>query len=112
MNLARFNIRTRALNNVLYWLSQIIGAWTFGYALDSQRISRSARAKVVSVVLFVITMAIWGGGLAFQQPYTRATVLADGYVKLDWTSDGYAGPLILYMLYGFFDAAWQTTVYW
>ncbi|KAI9786118.1 MAG: hypothetical protein M1839_007528 [Geoglossum umbratile] len=112
VNLARFNIRTRALNNVLYWLSQILGAWVFGYALDLKIMSRSSRAKVVMVVLFAITMGIWGGGYAFQKPYTRASVHPDSYVKLDWTSKGYGGPLVLYMLYGFFDAAWQTTVYW
>ncbi|KAH0542843.1 hypothetical protein FGG08_002797 [Glutinoglossum americanum] len=112
VNLAQFNIRTRALNNVLYWLSQILGAWTFGYALDLKYISRSSRAKVVMVVLFSVTMAVWGGGYAFQKRYTRSDVSPKNYVKLDWTSNGYIGPMFLYMMYGFFDAAWQTTVYW
>jgi hypothetical protein len=112
VNLAQFNIRTRALNNVLYWLSQIAGAWTFGYALDLKCMSRSGRAKVVMAVLFSITMGIWGGGYAFQKRYTRPEASAKGYVKMDWTSDGYIGPMVLYMFYGFFDAAWQTTVYW
>jgi hypothetical protein len=74
--------------------------------------SRSGRAKVVMVVLFSITMGIWGGGYAFQKRYTRSEASAEGYVKMDWTSHGYIGPMFLYMFYGFFDAAWQTTVYW
>ncbi|EGD95260.1 hypothetical protein TESG_02750 [Trichophyton tonsurans CBS 112818] len=37
VNLAKFNIRTRALNNVLYWISQMIGAFVFGYGLDAPR---------------------------------------------------------------------------
>ena len=56
VNLARFNIRTRALNNTLYWTSQIIGAGIFGYALDSTFARRSVRAKTAAVTLFVITM--------------------------------------------------------
>jgi MFS family permease len=111
VNFARFNIRTRALNNTLYWSSQIIGAYTFGYALDT-KVRRTIRAKVGLAVLFTITMAIWGGGYAFQKTYTREEVFAPDYVKLDFKDSGYIGPMFLYMFYGFYDAAWQTTVYW
>ena len=112
VNLARFNVRTRALNGVLYWASQIIGAYVFGYALDVSGIQRSIRAKAVWVVLFVITMVVWGGGYAWQRQYTREETSAEDYMKMDWTTGGYAGPMFLYMFYGFYDAAWQTSVYW
>lgn len=117
MNAAYFNTRTRALNNLLYWLSQILGAVVFGYALDYQRFGRSVRAKASLVALFVITFAIWGGGYAWmrQQP-TRAEMKADAdlFVPLDWTDGGrlYIGPMFLYMFYGFYDACWQTCIYW
>ena len=84
VNLAKFNIRTRALNNVLYWTSQIIGAYIFGYALDTGRLRRTVRAKAVLVVLFTLTMAIWGGGYAWQKTYTRAEVSPKNYVKMDF----------------------------
>jgi hypothetical protein len=45
MNAAHFNTRTRALNNTLYWLSQIAGAFAFGFALDTRRVRRTLRAK-------------------------------------------------------------------
>jgi len=112
VNLARFNTRTRALNNVLYWSSQIVGAFVFGYALDVASLRRTLRAKGAWAVLFVITMIIWGGGYDFQKGYTRAEVTADSYVKMDWTSHGYVGPMFLYIFYGVYDAAWQTCVYW
>jgi MFS family permease len=112
VNLAKFNIRTRALNNTLYWLCQIFGAYTFGYALDVKRIRRSVKAKIALVVLLLITMGIWGGGYAFQKGYTRKEAAADNFVLLDFTDGGYIGPMFLYMFYGFYDAAWQTTVYW
>lgn len=102
-NSAKFNIRTRALNNVLYWSSQIIGAYVFGYALDIKGVRRSMRAKICWVVLFVITMAIWGGGYAWQRGYTRAETSAIDYVRDDWTTSGYVGPMFLYMFYGFYD---------
>lgn len=112
VNLARFNIRTRALNSVLYYLSQIIGAWIFGFLLDTTYLRRTTRAKIAMVVLFVLTFVIWGGGYDFQKGYTRAEVEAKDYVKLDFTDSGYIGPMFLYMFYGFYDSVWQTTSYW
>lgn len=121
VNLAQFNTRTRALNSALYWTSQIFGATVFGFALDFPRASRRTRARCAWVALMVLTFAIWGGGYAFQMHYTRAEVnkgadtpndTSDDYVKMDWTSHGYVGPMFLYMFYGFYDAAWQTCVYW
>jgi len=112
VNLAKFNTRTRALNNVLYWTMQMVGATVFGYALDYSKLTRRTRAKAAWIALLALTMAIWGGGYAFQKPYTRAEFNAGDLATFDWTSPGYGGPLVLYMFYGFYDAAWQTTVYW
>ena len=115
INAARFNIRTRSLNNVLYWTSQIIGAYIFGFALDNKRFSRSMRAKICMAALFVLTMAIWGGGYAFQKTYNRdivTTNLENEDWHIDWSDSGYVGPMFLYMFYGLFDAAWQTSAYW
>ncbi|EMC92678.1 hypothetical protein BAUCODRAFT_37580 [Baudoinia panamericana UAMH 10762] len=112
VNLAQFNTRTRALNSCLYWTSQLIGASVFGFALDITYFKRTTRAKIAWAALFVLTFVIWGGGYAFQTGYTRAEVSEKTYVKMDWTSKGYGGPVVLYMAYGFYDAAWQTCVYW
>ncbi|RMZ76664.1 hypothetical protein DV738_g4782, partial [Chaetothyriales sp. CBS 135597] len=112
INAVKFNIRTRTLNSVLYYLAQIIGAYVFGFALDSPRFSRPARAKGCLIALFLITMGTWGGGYAYQRTYTRATVSAPDFIPMDWTDKGYIGPMWLYIWYGFFDAAWQTSAYW
>lgn len=130
VNGAKFNIRTRSLNSVLYYISQIAGAYVFGYALDLKSVRRSIKARIVWGVLFVLTMIIWGGGYAWQRRYTRAQTSQETYVKDDWTTSGYVGPMFLYMFYGFYDgksnswqprahsstktapAAWQVTVYW
>lgn len=122
MNGAHFDTRTRALNNLLYWLSQIFGAIIFGYALDYPGVRRSVRARANFVGLTVLCFAIWGGGYAWQKKQaTRGVVEAvdengdPTYTGLvDWTDGGqrYIGPMFLYMFYGFFDAAWQTSIYW
>jgi len=112
VNLAQFNTRTRALNNTLYWFAQMLGALLFGCALDFSRIRRTTRAKIAWVVMFVLTFAVWGGGYVFQRRYTRKDTGSKNSVVYDWNSDGYVGPMFLYILYGFYDAAWQTCVYW
>lgn len=119
MNGTHFNIRTRTLNALLYWLAQIFGALAFGYCLDFGRARRTVRAKVSFAVLVALTFAIWGGGWAWQkQQPTRAVVTTEtqaGTIDLiDWTDGGrrYIGPMFLYFFYGFYDAAWQTCIYW
>ncbi|KAK4102463.1 MFS general substrate transporter [Parathielavia hyrcaniae] len=117
MNGAHFNTRTRTLNNLLYWVAQIIAAVIFGYALDFPGVRRSIRAKASFVVLFVLSFTIWGGGYAWQrQQVSRDIVEATDttYERVDWTDGGerFIGPLFLYMFYGFYDAAWQTCIYW
>jgi len=112
INGAKFDTRTKALNNTLYWLMQIIGAFTFGYALDRTWLPRRIRARVCWTVLFILTMVIWGGGYAFQKKYTREDAAKPDFPIYDWKTSGYVGPMFLYMFYGFYDAAWQTSVYW
>jgi len=99
----------------------MFGATVFGFALDFPKVRRTTRAKAAWVALFVLTFTIWGGGYAFQTHYTRAEVNkgadtpndpSDDYVKKDWTTDGYVGPMFLFIFYGFYDAAWQTCIYW
>lgn len=106
VNLQRFTLRTRSLNGVLYYIAQIIGAYIFGYALDSKFVARRTRAKFGILALFVLTFAIWGGGYAFQKgspPRPEGSAVIPESEKLDWTSNGYIGPMFLYMFYGGFD---------
>lgn len=104
-NLPQFNVRTRALNNTLYWTSQIVSALIVGFALDIKAVRRTTKAKGALAILFVLTMVIWGGGYAWQKQYTRAETSPKEYVRMDWTSSTYVGPMFLYMFYGFFDGS-------
>ncbi|KAI1341757.1 MFS general substrate transporter [Xylariaceae sp. FL0016] len=115
MNAAHFNLRTRSLNSLLYWLAQILGAIVTGYALDISICRRSVRAKASIIGLFILTFVIWGGGYDWQkQQVVREIALADDYEsqKMDWSDPGFIGPMFLYIFYGFYDACWQTCIYW
>lgn len=118
LNGTMFNIRTRSLNGLLYWLAQIIAALIVGYTLDYQGIRRSVRAKISFAVLFTMTMVIWGGGYAWQKKQvSREEAATDEYQEnglVDWTDGGerFIGPMFLYFFYGMFDAVWQTCIYW
>lgn len=115
VNNAYFATRTKALNNLLYYLAQIIGALGFGYATDIQAFRRGTRAKASLIFIFVITMAIWGGGYAFAKKFDRDDVnkeLHPDYEFMDWSTPGYVGPMFLYFFYGMYDAIWQASVYW
>lgn len=110
VNAARFNIRTRSLNSLLYWFSQMIGAILIGLILDWGRFRRSTRARIGWVVVFVVGMAIWGGGLKFQLGYTRES--APKMKPIDWTDGAYIGPMFLYIFYGMYDAIFQSFILW
>lgn len=111
VNGAFFDTRTKPLNGLLYWMAQIIAAGIWGYMLDIQRVRRALRAKIAWGVLFVLTFVIWGGGYAFEKTYSGSSAIASTHHE-DWTDSGYVGHMFLYIFYGFYDAAWQATVYW
>jgi hypothetical protein len=115
INGAIFDTRTKALNSILYYTAQIVGAGVWGYSLDTTYFRRTVRAKLALLILFTLTMAIWGGGYAYEKTYTRESVNPDlnpNYVAMDWSDSGYVGVMFLYIFYGFFDSCWQATVYW
>ncbi|CAG1977287.1 unnamed protein product [Fusarium graminearum] len=113
VNGAYFATKAKALNSLLYWLAQIAAAAIWGYLLDLEYLRRSVRAKIALVVLFALTFIVWGGGYVHERTYTRATTEEMGKDGgKEWDDAGYAGPLVLYIFYGFYDAAWQATVYW
>lgn len=58
VNLAMFTVRTRSLNGVLYWMSQMIGAGIYGTMLDLPLARRSTRAKAAIASLFCLTFGV------------------------------------------------------
>ena len=61
-NGAIFNIRTRGLNNFMYWTSQIFGSIFIGYfILDKKGVRRRIRAFYGWIVVFfmVFVVHVW-----------------------------------------------------
>ena len=57
-NGAIFSIRARSLNNLAYWLAQIVGSVSIGFLLDQQGLSRRLRAFSGWCVLFSMVFAV------------------------------------------------------
>ncbi|CAI0544446.1 unnamed protein product [Linum tenue] len=110
VNAAKFNVRTRGLNNVFYWGAQMVGAFAIGQVLDFSCKSRRNRGFLGIAIVGVMGTAIWGGGLADQLGYSFDKMPA----KLDFKESGgkFAGPFVLYFGYGLLDAVFQSLVYW
>jgi hypothetical protein len=111
-----FNLRTRAFNNMFYWMFQIFGAGLYGFLLDWKILgNRKRRAFIGNTVTLVIISAVWIGSIFAQQKFTRESVVAlkaDPTLQMDVLSPGYAGLVIEYALFGASDAIYQGFIYW
>ncbi|KIP02465.1 hypothetical protein PHLGIDRAFT_79071 [Phlebiopsis gigantea 11061_1 CR5-6] len=111
-NGAIFTIRARALNNLVYWLAQIVGSVSIGFLLDQQALSRRLRAFTGWCVLFIMVFAVHIWSYFYQRQYTRETVASGEYIRFDINEPGYAARIWLYIFCGLLDSMWQTTAYW
>jgi len=112
-NAALFTIRTRALNGMLYWATQMFGSIIFGLVLDTPRLARRTRAYIGWVCLLVVVMVTQGWSYHYQKGYTRESVAGQTEEeKIDFTSPGFAAYIWLYIFLGLLDSMWQTAAYW
>ncbi|KAI8098950.1 major facilitator superfamily domain-containing protein [Halteromyces radiatus] len=107
VNAVYFDSATRALNGTMYWGMQIFASLAVGALLDYQGFSRRTRGLLTLAIMFCIILAVWIGGFIFQLTFDNSY---DS--PIHWTTDGFGGPFVLYMLYGFSDAMYQSYLYW
>ncbi|KAG2145806.1 MFS general substrate transporter [Suillus clintonianus] len=111
-NGALFNIRTRSLNNFVYWTSQIFGSFLIGhFVLDLKRFRRRFRAFLCWSIVVVFVFAIYTWAYFYQKTYTRASESPTA-VKMDMNDPDYSAHVWLMILFGLLDSMWQTTAYW
>ncbi|KAJ3260465.1 hypothetical protein HK103_000607 [Boothiomyces macroporosus] len=104
-----FNLRTRGLNNCLYWGAQMLGAYLFGtFVLDKHSWSFRKRGTVGLVVVAFVSTLSWALGLILQSSFSRN----DSNHEIDYLSGKAAFPIIVYLLYGLLDAIYQNYIYW
>jgi hypothetical protein len=108
-NLRNFTMRTRSLNNAVYWLSEIAGALLVGPALDSKRLRRSVKARLAILILLIITCATWGGAYVWQ---VENDDKIKHFEKMDFVDRGYLKAMALYMSLGLLASAYQTCLLW
>lgn len=89
-----------------------MGSFCLGFFLDRKGLGRGLRARVGFAFVLVLTVGVWGGAFAWQRKYTRAGTSLSSFHQVDLTDSGYAGPLVLFMALGFFDAVWQSYILW
>ncbi len=94
-----FTLRTRTLNNVLYWAVQIPAGWLQYKIADSRRFGRRARAFILTtfVLVFVLSGLIGAAILTAGPDYKDRSVEGPG---IDWSDDRYASRCVLYMVWG------------
>ncbi|KAJ7596262.1 MFS general substrate transporter [Mycena floridula] len=109
-NGAIFSIRGRALNNLIYWLSQIVGSVIIGLLLDRQSVRRRVRAFSGWAVLFAMVFIVHIWGYFYQKNYDRSTYTDDN--RIDIYDKRYIGRVFFYIFCGLLDAMWQTNAYW
>ncbi|KAF4659556.1 DUF895 domain membrane protein [Perkinsus chesapeaki] len=111
-----FTVRTRGLNSALYWLSQMIGAWTCGMLLDNPKRTLRSRGIIGFWFVFIVFNIIYGLGCYLQYGYRggydRYNKVISDVDKIDLTHSYYWYPCIVYMLYGYGDSIVQTFSYW
>ncbi|KAJ7283480.1 MFS general substrate transporter [Mycena rebaudengoi] len=108
-----FNIRTRSLNSMLYWMSQIAGSLIMAVILDAKNLRRRVRAFSGWGVVFCMVFIVHGWAYHYQKDYTRASLaLIAPEDRIDFSDKEYVGKVFLYIFFGILDAMWQTTVYW
>ncbi|KAG0739564.1 hypothetical protein G6F57_010141 [Rhizopus arrhizus] len=108
-----FSLPARSLNNLVYWLCQIIGAAFFGWLLDLKWLGqRKTRAIIANTFVLCLLSASWIGAIFVQKKFTFESVKAEGFVHIDVHSPEYAGYIILYAVFGLVDSIYQGFIYW
>ncbi|KLO05029.1 MFS general substrate transporter [Schizopora paradoxa] len=112
-NGALFNIRGRALNNLVLWSSSIVGSIANGLLLDNRYLSRRSRAFAGWVVLLAMVLIVNIWAYFYQKNYTRASVSpANGYIAIDIDDSRFPARVWLMIFCGLLGSMWQTTSYW
>ncbi|KAG0257961.1 hypothetical protein BG011_003628 [Mortierella polycephala] len=108
-----FNIRTRSLNSIIFWVAQIIGALFIGHLLDRIPLRRPRRAILGLAVVALLFMGTWIGALMIQLKHKWDRKVASEDELIDFEhGDDYTGPLTIYTMFGFCDAAFAVYCYW
>ncbi|KAJ6443235.1 membrane transporter protein [Purpureocillium lavendulum] len=111
INARYFNLRTRALSNLLFQVVMIPAPLALAWVMDNQRLSsRRTRGLIGVAIVGTITIGVTAGLLGW--------ILRNGVERsgngpaVDWADSRFAAAFILYLLFGVVYACFQITVQW
>ncbi|KAF9580022.1 DUF895 domain membrane protein [Lunasporangiospora selenospora] len=108
-----FNIRTRSLNSIIFWVAQILGAVILGYLLDRIPMKRPKRAMLGLLFVALLFMATWIAALKVQLDHRWERRSLKENQLIDYEHGGnYTVLLIIYAMFGFCDAAFALYCFW
>ncbi|WBW72884.1 transmembrane transporter [Schizosaccharomyces osmophilus] len=98
LNSYYFSLRTRSLNNVLYWSIQLFLPYLLTAILDAKRFQRRNRGLFGLSIQAVILIVTFCGEVAWISK--NNIDLHQTSPNLDWTDPGYGKAIVLYLLMG------------
>ncbi|EPY53197.1 membrane transporter [Schizosaccharomyces cryophilus OY26] len=110
LNSYYFSLRTRSLNNVLYWSIQLFLPYLFTAVLDAKRFPRRKRGLIGLSIQAIILIVSFSGELAWI--LKNKIDLTNTSPSLDWTDHGYGKAIVLYLLMGVQYCSSVVSVQW
>lgn len=110
LNAYSFNLRTRSLNSVIYWLVQIPATFIYGAILDNTRFPRRVRGLMALTVGAIIVIANWGLVLGLQMKHDVNR--HNPSPEWDWSDPVYGEFIVMILLAGISLAIDQMAVMW
>ncbi|TPX12945.1 uncharacterized protein E0L32_006590 [Thyridium curvatum] len=105
-----FNLRTRAMNNVCFYLVQLPASVGCAYLTDRLPYGRRVRGYIALAVLGVV---VWAGWIALLVWVLVSPSWATPPVGgVDWTSSDFGGPFVLYLVFGVLYGSHQLIGMW
>lgn len=105
-----FNLRTRAMNNVIFYLVQLPASVACAYLTDKLPLARRARGYVTIIILGVFVFAGWITLLVWVS--VSSTWASPPKGGVDWTDADFRGPFALYLFFGIIYGSHQQVGMW
>ncbi|QKX56317.1 uncharacterized protein TRUGW13939_03418 [Talaromyces rugulosus] len=105
-----FNLRTRSLNNVLFWAIQIPATFLYGLVLDNSRFRRRIRGLTALSIALVMVIISWSLSIIIQVKHHLKRDLPSP--AWDWTDSAFVEFSIMVIFTGISYAIDQMVVMW
>ncbi len=105
-----FNLRTRAMNNIIFYLVQLPASVACAYLTDRLPFRRSIRGYISVGILGLFVFSGWIALLIWVSLSSTWASPPEGGV--DWTDYEFRGPFVLYLLFGIIYGSHQQVGMW